>query len=118
MIRLPKDYPQRRIPSIKDGGLPNQYNFAQLHFHWGSDASRGSEHTIKQKQSVVCSVSFLACFSCNGGILCRFPAELHFVHYNTKYGTMENATKHPDGLAVLGVFVQVPTRSKRLRHLK
>jgi hypothetical protein len=59
LIRLPKDYPQRRIPSIKDGGLPNQYNFAQLHFHWGSDAKRGSEHTIKQKQSVVSSVSFV-----------------------------------------------------------
>ena len=32
---------------------------------------------------------------------------MHFVHYNTKYGTFENATKHPDGLAVLGVFVKV-----------
>lgn len=89
LIRLPKDYPQNRIPSVKDGGLPNQYNFAQLHLHWGSDASRGSEHTIKKKQ---------------------FPAELHFVHYNTKYGTMENATKHPDGLAVLGVFVQIASQ--------
>jgi Eukaryotic-type carbonic anhydrase len=73
LIRLPKDYPQNRIPSVKDGGLPNQYNFAQLHFHWGSDGSRGSEHTIKQKQSVVSPVALLLCFSCNGGICTGSP---------------------------------------------
>ena len=36
-----------------------------------------------------------------------YAAELHFVHYNKKYGSMGNATSHPDGLAVLGVFVEV-----------
>lgn len=36
-----------------------------------------------------------------------YDAELHFVHYNKKYGSMGNATSHPDGLAVLGVFVAV-----------
>lgn len=28
------------------GNLSNTYNVVQFHFHWGSDAGRGSEHTI------------------------------------------------------------------------
>ena len=50
----------------------------------------------------VLSISFIVivwCFS--------YAAELHFVHYNKKYGSLGNATSHPDGLAVLGVFVEV-----------
>ena len=37
----------------------------------------------------------------------RYAAEIHFVHYNKKYGTFPNSTAHPDGLAVVGVFVAV-----------
>ena len=37
----------------------------------------------------------------------RYAAEIHFVHYNKKYGTFPNSTGHPDGLAVVGVFVTV-----------
>jgi hypothetical protein len=32
------------------------------------------------------------------------PAELHLVHFNTKYGTFADADA--DGLAVLGVFLK------------
>lgn len=39
--------------------------------------------------------------------LYRYAAEIHFVHYNTKYGTFAESTKYEDGLAVLGVFVEV-----------
>ena len=49
LVKLPKDYPDYRIPSIKDGGLTHQYQFGQLHFHWGSDEKRGSEHTVNSK---------------------------------------------------------------------
>jgi|688.fasta_scaffold570930_1 hypothetical protein len=35
------------------------------------------------------------------------PAELHMVHYNTKYGTYAAATEQSDGLAVLGIFLEV-----------
>ena len=31
---------------IKGAGLPGTYRIAQLHFHWGSDNNKGSEHTI------------------------------------------------------------------------
>ena len=33
--------------------------------------------------------------------------ELHLVHYNTKYGSFADATAHSDGLAVLGIFLNV-----------
>lgn len=85
MITLPKNMSEVRLPYIKDGGLTNQFIFSQAHFHWGLDSSRGSEHTIRKKS---------------------YAAEIHFVHFNKKYGSMGNATSHPDGLAVLGVFVE------------
>lgn len=49
MITLPKNTSELRLPYIKDGGLSNTYIFSQAHFHWGSDSSRGSEHTIRKK---------------------------------------------------------------------
>lgn len=33
--------------------------------------------------------------------------QLHVVHYNTKYENFEAAVTQPDGLAVLGVFLEV-----------
>ena len=36
-----------------------------------------------------------------------FSAELHLVHYNTKYGSLGEAVDKPDGLAVLGIFLKV-----------
>ena len=31
---------------IANGGLPNVYKTAQLHFHWGLEDDQGSEHQI------------------------------------------------------------------------
>ena len=31
---------------ISGGGLPSKFQFAQLHFHWGSNDFHGSEHRI------------------------------------------------------------------------
>lgn len=86
LLSLSSDLSEYRIPYVKDGGLTSTFNLAQLHFHWGSDSSQGSEHTLESE---------------------KFAAEIHFVHYNTKYGTFANSTSHPDGLAVVGVFVKV-----------
>ena len=36
---------------------------------------------------------------------------MHFVSYNTKYSNISEAVPHPDGLAVLGVFIKVYTAS-------
>src|SRR5271155_3993915 len=35
---------------ISGGGLPADYHLLQLHFHWGSDSSEGSEHMIGHRQ--------------------------------------------------------------------
>ncbi|KAM8977346.1 carbonic anhydrase 4-like [Pelodytes ibericus] len=62
---------------ITGGGLTGTYYTIQLHFHWGSETTDGSEHSI------------------NGE---RFPMELHIVNNNTA------STKQD--LAVLGFFYE------------
>merc|ERR1711974_228809 len=65
---------------FRGGPLNGKYHFTQLHFHWGSDDTVGSEHTVD-------------------GF--RFPLEMHLVHTNTKYAA--NATEalyNDDGLAL------------------
>ncbi|XP_059689712.1 carbonic anhydrase 9 [Gavia stellata] len=71
------------------GGYAQQYRAVQLHLHWGSLLGPGSEHTVNGR---------------------RFAAEIHVVHYNTKYGSFKDAMVHPDGLAVLGAFLEVGPR--------
>ena len=58
----------------------------QLHAHWGHQSGHGSEHTINGKS---------------------YDAELHIVHYNTKYDNPGAALDQEDGLAVLGIFLSV-----------
>ncbi|KAM9624772.1 carbonic anhydrase 15-like isoform 3-T3 [Morphnus guianensis] len=36
--------------TISGGGLPSRYRALQLHFHWGSPAGNGSEHTLDGRQ--------------------------------------------------------------------
>ena len=57
-----------------------------MHMHWGTQSSGGSEHTFNYQQTF---------------------GEMHFVHYNTKYPNISAAVQQPDGLAVLGVMLQV-----------
>ncbi|KAL5280001.1 CA2 family protein [Megaselia abdita] len=62
----------------------NLYKLEQFHCHWGCSDGQGSEHTVD-------------------GL--SYSGELHLVHWNTtKYPSFGEAAKHPDGLAVLGVF--------------
>ncbi|EFX88115.1 alpha-carbonic anhydrase [Daphnia pulex] len=85
------------LPFITGGGLCDRYNFVQLHFHWGANL-RGSEHRINGKQ---------------------YPAEMHIVHYNSKYGSFNNALPNADGLAVLGVLIELQPRDNiAFRHLE
>lgn len=65
------------------------YKFFEFHMHWGPDDSVGSEHVVNGKQ---------------------YPAELHFVHWNTeKYATPTEAMNSSDhsGLMVLSVLVEI-----------
>lgn len=72
--------------NVSGGGLKGVYTTVQYHLHWGSDKSQGSEHTMDNK---------------------AYPAEIHFVSYNTKYPNIGAAVDKSDGLAVLGVFIEV-----------
>ena len=63
-----------------------KFIFAQLHFHWGSYNGVGSEHMVDGY---------------------RGPMEVHIVHFNAEYGTIENAVTESDGLMVLGALFEV-----------
>ncbi|RCN36393.1 carbonate dehydratase, eukaryotic-type [Ancylostoma caninum] len=63
--------------------LPAEFRLLQIHGHWGESADCGSEHSIDYRQ---------------------FSGEIHFVFWNTNY-ELEDASNHPDGMAVLAVFL-------------
>lgn len=74
-------------PTVTGGRLGSDvFEFAQFHWHWGSASTQGSEHTLDNKE---------------------YPAELHLVHFNKKYGDIGTAVSKADGLAVLGFFYEV-----------
>ncbi|KRZ68248.1 Carbonic anhydrase 7 [Trichinella papuae] len=64
--------------------LPATYILTQIHCHWGTEPMNGSEHVI-------------------GGV--GYAGEIHIVHRNANYSTMEEACKHSDGVAVVAVFL-------------
>lgn len=72
--------------AVSGGPLPGQYEFVQLHFHWGFNDSYGSEDTINNKS---------------------YPMELHMVFYRSDYGDMDSAVEYKDGLLVLAFFYEV-----------
>jgi len=83
--------------SVLEGGpLKDKYQLAQYHCHWGEHDLVGSEHLVDDQP---------------------YAAEIHFVHWNTKYGDIGEALKHGDGLAVLGVFFKVGKENPELNSL-
>ncbi|XP_008308413.1 carbonic anhydrase 7 [Cynoglossus semilaevis] len=71
---------------ISGGPLENPYRLKQFHFHWGGKGSEGSEHTVEGH---------------------TFASELHLVHWDAvKYKSFGEAAAAPDGLAVLGIFLE------------
>ncbi|XP_065813269.1 carbonic anhydrase 12 isoform X3 [Labrus bergylta] len=77
--------------------LPHRYTAAQLHLHWGSTSKpAGSEHLVNSQQ---------------------YAAELHVVHFNSdKYPNMSMAVDKSDGLAVLGVLIEVGEFNPAFEH--
>ncbi|XP_044748510.1 putative carbonic anhydrase 5 [Coccinella septempunctata] len=69
--------------SVSGGGLPGSYNLVQFHFHWGS------EHTIEGNRKAL---------------------ESHFVTYNNRYKSLEEALKYRGGIAVLAVLYEESAR--------
>ncbi|KAG8520403.1 Carbonic anhydrase 2 [Galemys pyrenaicus] len=81
---------------LKGGPLTGTYRLIQFHFHWGSHDGVGSEHTVDKK---------------------KYAAELHLVHWNTKYGEFGKAVQQPDGLAVLGIFLTIGSANPGLQKV-
>ena len=82
-FQIPENLAQ---PYINGGLLLENYETMNAHLHWGSQLSKGSEHFLN-------------------GI--QWDAELHLVHKNVKYPTADIATQHSDGLAVVGLFLEM-----------
>lgn len=73
-------------PNITGGPLGNDvYILSDFHLHWDK-----SEHTYNRA---------------------RFAAELHLVHYNSKYKSLTKALTMDDGLAVLGIVFASSTQT-------
>jgi hypothetical protein len=85
-VELHANWGAEKAPELSGGPLREPYTFWQMHFHWGTDDLRGSEHTIN-------NVSF--------------PMEVHAVHFKSQYGSARNALRYPDGLAVVSFLYQV-----------
>ncbi|KAK6166210.1 hypothetical protein SNE40_022962 [Patella caerulea] len=75
--------------TIQNGGLDAPYQVVQFHFHWGSNDTRGSEHTLNGR---------------------AFPMEMHVVLYKQMYGRLSNAILQPGGVAVLGTFFEISSQ--------
>ncbi|KAH8359023.1 hypothetical protein KR093_003996, partial [Drosophila rubida] len=88
------------IPVVTDGHQPAVcgckldciYKAVQLHFHWGSPKSKGSEHTINS---------------------CRYDAELHILHQNCSYPIQRDAILAKDGFVVLALMFRSVPHTKR-----
>ncbi|XP_063673307.1 carbonic anhydrase 13 isoform X2 [Pan troglodytes] len=95
MSRLSWGYREHNV--LRGGPLTGSYRLRQFHLHWGSADDHGSEH-------IVDGVSY--------------AAELHVVHWNSdKYPSFVEAAHEPDGLAVLGVFLQIGEPNSQLQKI-
>ncbi|XP_030375939.1 carbonic anhydrase 6-like isoform X2 [Scaptodrosophila lebanonensis] len=79
------------LPGICGCVLESVYQAVQMHFHWGSESSKGAEHTID-------------------GV--RHDGELHIVHKNCAYSTKSEAMCSPDGFVVLAILLRAVTKPK------
>ncbi|XP_056440292.1 carbonic anhydrase 1-like [Gadus chalcogrammus] len=82
--------------TLKDGPISGVYRLKQFHFHWGGSDDHGSEHTISGT---------------------KYAAELHLVHWNTKYPSFGEAASKSDGLAVVGVFLKIGAANAQLQKV-
>ncbi|KAK6727112.1 hypothetical protein RB195_005048 [Necator americanus] len=61
-----------------------QYHLDAITWHWGTEPMNGSEHTI-------------------GGV--GYAGELHLIHRNTRFPTMDLALKQPNGALTIAIFL-------------
>ncbi|XP_033306276.1 carbonic anhydrase 2-like [Bombus bifarius] len=84
-VILSAKWPQGR-PYLSGGPYEGNYTFAQVHFHWGENEMRGSEHTVDGASMAM---------------------ELHVVCFKEEYETLELALRRPNGVTVFVYFCKV-----------
>lgn len=84
LISKPQNF--TKFPYIFGGKLKHEFELVGLHFHWGDKNNRGAEHVLND---------------------IRYPLEMHIIHINRKYSTVQEALTHKDGLTVLAFFYQI-----------
>ena len=80
------DLPILRTDTLNTIPALLRFLFSALHWHWGKDSERGSEHIVDGKP---------------------YAMAMHLVHKNSKYPNLTSALQHADGLAVLEVHYVV-----------
>ncbi|XP_041375797.1 carbonic anhydrase-related protein-like isoform X2 [Gigantopelta aegis] len=89
-------FPQAK-QSVCGGPMPpgNDYELAEICFHWGKSNSRGSEHTVNGK---------------------AFPMEVQLVHWNSSlYESIKDAAGKPHGVVIVALFTQLGREHPSLR---
>uniref|UniRef100_A0A914C0A8 Carbonic anhydrase n=1 Tax=Acrobeloides nanus TaxID=290746 RepID=A0A914C0A8_9BILA len=78
-------YPDNNSHDVSISFLPDeQFHLEQVNFHWGTEPMNGSEHTVAA---------------------CGYAGEIHFIHRNLKYPTLDLASKQPNGIVAFAVFL-------------
>lgn len=122
VVAVRKDDLMYWFSELAGGPLSSKYRLEQFHMHWGDCDNEGSEHTVDGKSfagevgnpsgtrvTTVAALSLLTIV-----VLCLVFSQLHLVHWNCeKYDSFSEAAAHPDGLAVLGVFIKVSVGTLR-----
>lgn len=97
---------------ISGGGLGHVYSTLQFHFHWGSSDSHGSEHMVDSHRYPMevtdrstAAVASWWQHSARDHLNCTFE-QMHIVS-RRKDLTLDQAVQTPNGLAVLGFFIEV-----------
>jgi carbonic anhydrase len=62
------------------------YSLSHVEFHWGTYLIMGSEHTIDGE---------------------KYPMEMQYIHWNSRYATIEEARGAEDGLLIISVLIGV-----------
>jgi len=85
------------VGRVSDSTTATTWNLAQMHLHYGrtGKTDEGSEHYLQGK---------------------AYPAEAHFVHYNSKYSSLTDAVAagSADALLVVGVFLEVQSSNAEI----
>lgn len=95
--QLDVNMPGSGVGILSGGPLSESYQILQLHFHWGKDNTKGSEHTY------------------DGA---AFPLEMHVVHVKSSlYSNLASALVTTDGLAVTGFQFSIGSENAALKPL-